>query len=267
MKTHRISPSALQEKPSVLIKDSTTPIIRTILASIMALAFWLGGANPLHATALTGSGSNLPLGTFVTAYSKADPAYTETLNVSFTGTWNALAAASWVGTFSATGPVPAGTRNTGNTNYDFTALAAGAAAAGTFFFIADLDNTEHITLKAFDATNTLITTPWLENPLEQSGTSGQGGPPQLVDMPGWSWNSITGVYAFDGSTAGGGFNPNVGFELTNNVAVGHLTVNRDDQNTSFSVGAPLAVPEPSSVALLACGLGLLLVHRRKATAG
>ena len=235
-----------------------------ILIATVALTVWGGTMSPSHATILTGSGDHIPLGPFVTSYGVVVPVYTEIPSTSFTGTWSGTAAAPWQGTFTGTGPIPAGNlRPSGFSTYNFTGLAAGALPIGTYFFLSDLDNgsgTEKFSVKAFDSTNTVITSAWLNSPaLGVSGTGVGGGAPMLTDMPGWDWNGIAAnTYTFDGTTINTG-NPNVTLALGSNQAISYLEFTRGSSFASFGLGAPEAVPEPGTVVLLTgcCGASVL----------
>ena len=249
-----------------------------VFVLLAALTLVAGATNPAHAVALTGSGPHLvfpptasPLPMVLPTYVQILPLYT-----GFTGTWGADAAADWQGTFTATGPVPASPDPpylwpAGNTRYDFTGLNLRGLPAHSYFNINDLDSgsgQEHFTgIRAYDLSNNLITSPWLEEPL-WADSNGTGLPVLLTDTPGWDW-SVTSpsTYTFDGTTVGG--NPTVRVVLENNQPIGYLEFSRDLQNNSFHITAP-AVPEPSTLALAAAGgLALLAVawRRRQANAG
>lgn len=216
------------------------------------------------ATPLTGSGANLP----IPAPNPGDPpreaaALNNIVAAGFDGTWAAPALSPWHGTFYATGPVPSSNNYpAGTTDYDFTTLAAGNLPAGTFFYFGDVDGgstqNETYVLKAYDAGGTLITTPWLDEPLGVIGTgTGAGGSILAINMPGWNWNNATGEYLIDGSTVSGG-NPNVGVFLESNTAIATLNLVRTSNFANFGISAP--IPEPGTAALVL--LGLLAMRRR-----
>lgn len=181
----------------------------------------------------------------------------------FTGTWSVPANPAWIGTFPATGAMPhtppVGAPVTGTALYEFSVsggYAPGALPVGTYFQFGDLDNgsasPENFQLRAFNGTS-LVTTPWLDVPFAASATA------VASDMPNYSF--IAGVYRFDGSAVPG--NPAISVFLKNNIAINGLEVMRSATTTAFVLGAPLAVPEPSCLALLSCGAaGMLAAVRR-----
>ena len=238
-----------------------------ILIATVALTVWGGTMSPGHAVVLTGSGIHIPLGPVVTSYGVVVPVYTEIPSTSFTGTWSGTAAAAWQGTFTGTGPIPIGNlRPSGFSTYDFTGLANNVLPIGTYFFLSDLDNgsgTEKFSVKAFDASNMVITSAWLNNPpLGVSGTGVGGGAPMLTDMPGWDWNGIAAdTYTFDGTTINPG-NPSINLALGNNQAISYLEFTRGSNFASFNIGAPAAVPEPATVVLLAGCFGASVLRRQ-----
>jgi hypothetical protein len=173
----------------------------------------------------------------------------------FTGTWIGggpnVASPAWWGTFTATGPMPHGAAGpTGTAAYNFTATggyAPGALPIGTYFVFGDLDNgagqNESFRLRAYDSTNTLITTPWLETPFAASLGS------TAVQIPSFSFTP--GTYDFNGNSVPG--NPSVGVFLKNNTLIYRMEVTRTSTFASFILAAP-PVPEPSSILLLVGGL-------------
>ncbi len=244
-----------------------------MLIATAVLTVWGGTMSPSHAVILTGSGSHIPLGPVVTSYPVVGPVYTEIPSTSFTGTWSGTAAASWQGTFTGTGPIPIGNlRPSGFSTYDFTGLANNVLPIGTYFFLGDLDNgsgTEKFSVKAFDASYMVITSAWLGDPLSLgpavlgvSGIGVGGGAPMLTDMPGWDWNGIAAnTYTFDGTTINPG-NPTISLALGNNQAIRRLEFTRGSSFASFNIGAPVAVPEPATVVLLAGCFGASVLRRQ-----
>lgn len=228
-------------------------------AALMSAAV-VAGVSPTHGQILTGMGAHLPLtGTIVSVQPGAAPALTVVPDTSFTGLWGAGASSAWQGTFTATGPVPAGFTATGTSHYDFSGLAGGVLPANTYIAFSDLDNgsgVENITLKAYGIGGGPLMTEWLDSPaINGRGVgSGVGGVPISTDLPGWDWNAATFTYSFDGSTVPG--NPTAAFNLLNNTAMLGLEVTRDNLNSNFALVAPSAVPEPSEYAAVA---GLALV--------
>lgn len=264
MEPHRSHSFSIQgDSPVVrLIRTRTTLITIAVI-----LALQLGLSSRIHAGILTGSGSHIPLGPYFTAgtFPTIAPTYATVPNTSFAGTWTTNVAPAWQGTFNATGPLPSGVTATGLSHYNFSGVGAGTLPASTYFFLSDLDDgsgPENIILKAYDATNTVILTEWLNSPaIGQGGTgSGSGGSTILTDMPGWNWNSMAGTYTFSGSSVVG--NPNIFLGLESNLAIRGLDVTRDSTFANFGLGAPTAVPEPSSLILLAGGLATFFARRR-----
>ena len=120
---------------------------------------------------------------------------------------------------------------------------------------------ETFTLLAFDASNTLITTPWLDEPVYTGGIgTGPGSSLVIGNMPGWSWNAGTGEYFIDGSTITTA-NPSVSIYLESNMDISYLQVTRTSGFASFSLGAPL-VPAPGSAALFGLA-GIAGLRRRR----
>lgn len=250
-----------------LFNAFTPHVHHRILIAILALTVWGGTMSPGHAAVLNSFGDHIPLGPFVTSYPAVAPVYTESPFTSFTGTWSAPAQSPWHGTFTGTGPIPAGNlRPSGISTYDFTGLAAGALPTGTFFFLTDLDNgsgSEKFSVQAFDSTHTVISSAWLNNPaLGHGGIGAAGGAPQSTDAPGWDWGTIAAnTYTFDGTTINTG-NPSISLALGSNQAISYLEITRGSSFANFALGAPVAVPEPATVFLLAGCFGASFVRRQ-----
>ena len=225
-------------------------------------------ATTAYAEALVGSGDHLPYLPFGKKPNEPRSIIFHDLDVDFIGEWNAPALFPWLGTFHATGPIPAGTGNdTGLTTYDsFLNLNAGFLPMGTMFRFGDVDSgsgqTETFTLNAWDLNGMPITGPWLDVPNGVYGTGrGPDGNPALEDMPGWDFNAITGTYFIDGTTVVG-FNPNVAFTLTSNTNISSFTVFRNSGFANFSLKAP--IPEPCTAALTIAFVWCRRRRRRRA---
>ncbi|MEM9166619.1 MAG: hypothetical protein AAGB48_06305 [Planctomycetota bacterium] len=237
--------------------ETTTTI--TIAATI------LGIAGAAASQPLVGSGPNLPIPSPNDPPPPQQPRAVTTGSGTWTGTWTSPAAANWVGSFNAIGPVPAGVTSTGTTRYDFSSLPTGQLPADTFFRFGDVDGgsttTEVFTLIAFDTGGSLITTPWLDEPLAVTG-SGTGGGGTILpgNTPGWSWTAGTGTYVIDGSTVTGG-NPSISIFMESNTSIASMQLTRGSTFASFSLAAPL-IPAPSAMGVLA-GAGLLVSRRRR----
>lgn len=235
--------------------------MNVLCTSIGALAITASSA---LAIPLTGSGAHLPITSPVVPAHEARTA--TPVPGGFIGSWTPAVAPAWNGSFTATGPIPVGLSNpVGTTRYDFTSLPFGDLSAGTYFRFGDVDGgsstNETFTLLAFDASNTLITTPWLDEPVYTGGI-GTGPGASLVpgNMPGWSWNAGTGEYFIDGSTITTP-NPSVSIYLESNMDISYMQLTRTSGFASFSLGAPL-IPAPGSAALFGLA-GIAGLRRRR----
>lgn len=250
-------------------RDSANTLAHGFFVAVVAMTLWVDVPEWAHAQSpLTGSGSHLTLPPFLSPVPGAGLTYTEIPSTSFTGTWGTNAAAAWQGTFTSSGPIPIGARPSGTSTYDFSTLASGHLPSLTTFFISDLDHSgglpELLTLRAFDVANGVtLTNPWLDIPFGVNGTgSGVGSVPALLDMPGWDWN-VTSPFAY---TFNGGpvlNNPNINLVFLSNQAFERLIVTRDNSLSNFGLIAPAAVPEPSSLAMLAAVFGGTVFFRRR----
>jgi hypothetical protein len=149
---------------------------------------------------------------------------------------------------------------TGTAAYNFTAgggYAPGVLQVGTYFVFGDLDNgagqNESFRLRAYDSSNNLIVTPWLEQPFAASLGSA------AAQMP--SYTFTPGTYDFSGLAVPG--NPTATVFLSNNTLVYRMEVTRTSTFASFILAAPPLVPEPNSMVLLVFGAVLSVAARRR----
>lgn len=224
-------------------------------------------AMPVCAAPLTGTGTHLSIPSPNPAWPPGESVARVATGTGFTGTWAAPVQPNWVGTFSATGPIPS-SMSSGATGYDFSSLPLGYLPAGTFFVFGDVDSgstlEEQYDLRAFDSSNNLISNPWLDDTYAVRGPgTGTAGAVTTNDMPGWSWNApaTPDTYVINGSTITGG-NPNVAFALASNQPIYAMELDKVTTHNGFVLQAP-TVPEPSSVALLIMGVGAIIAKRRK----
>ena len=182
---------------------------------------------------------------------------------SFNGTWSSPALTPWQGTFHSTGPYPSGATGSSTSTWDFTTLNAGILPSSTYFRFGDLDAGsgpgEIFRLRAFDASNALILTPWLDTTNVNFISGANPGDFVQGSMPSWSFNAVNGVYTFDGSAVAG--NPSVTISLLSTQAIQSLEVKKATTSYGFGLAAPTATPEPGSLAMLATGLGLVALRR------
>ena len=235
----------------------------TILALILAIAITASiGQTPAAAAPLTGSGPHLPL-----TGSAPPAAQTRTITFSdaagFDAEWTPGVQPAWLGSFSASGPVPSGNVTpAGSTRYAFSTLPNGYLPAGTQFRFGDVDGgsttTEMFILQAFDTSGVLITTPWLNDTIGELplGTA-------LTQMPGWNFDGGTGTYTIDGTTVIG--NPTVLAVLESNVNILSMDLERTSNFANFWLAAPLTdvIPTPAASLLGFAGIGGLIVRRRQ----
>jgi hypothetical protein len=119
-------------------------------------------------------------------------------------------------------------------------------------------------LTAYDSVENLITTPWLDETYAVRGPgTGMGGAVLLNNMPGWSWDApaTPSTYVVNGATTTGGV-LNVAFALVNNQPIYRMELDKATDFNGFILQAP-TVPEPSSILLIAMGLGAIVTKGRK----
>ena len=241
-----VAPSpAVPERTVVVSKPQRTRRSKRKIAFTSVLLIGILGLaaafvfKPTIPSPLTGSGDHLPLAPMGNVLAAVNYKYVETAN-GFTGTWSASAMQAWHGTFTATGLRPAGFYYSPDAcSHDFSGLADSLLPTGTFFTIAQLHKNNHLTLKAYDSTRRLISTPWLNrNPVCQWGNgSGVGFPglPELANMPGWVWNETKGTYTFDGNNVK---TASITVVLSSCEPISFLEVTRGNNSVSFSLAAP-----------------------------
>jgi hypothetical protein len=214
----------------------------------------------MSATALTGSGNNVPMPSTTGA---TPPGIAPTLSFgtgSFTGTWSSNAPTAWQGTFAGTGDYPC-CGNAGTTSWSFTGLSGGFLPTGTFFRLGDVDNGETMTLTAYNQANQIITGAWLNVPSFVSSPTPSD--IQLANLPGWAFAS--GVYTFTGRSGVNG-NTLLTITLPSNTDIFRLVVGQPDSNAGFSLAAPDAVPEPGTYAMMGGALAALALYKRRRNA-
>ncbi len=217
---------------------------------------------PAVSSPLIGSG-DLPFPGDTGAPDSISPTYVDS-TVSFTGTWDSTAASAWQGTFTGSPARIANTSSgTGINTFDFGGLAIGILPTNTFIGLGDLDagssSSELISFRAWDASGSLITTAWLEEPSYQTGTGSQ-----VAEMlPDFSWNAITGIYTFDGNGETWAGNPSTGVYMLTNQQILTLEVNDQTSYAGFGISAPRAqVPEPTTFLLIITGIIGFLGYKR-----
>lgn len=224
----------------------------TVLTGVSLCLFSL----VLQAAPLTGASGTLAVPTS-TGTEAQIPGVTATItNTGFpprsthTGTWAAPANGAWHGTYTGNARVPI-SPSTSPVTLDFTSLNMGYLPMGTFVILGDLDTLENLTLIGYGAGGALLTSHWLSEPVFLGGSN----PSQFVSafMPTWTFNTLTGQYAFVGEGATGNPNFSTVLQTTTNLSKIDITKNN---NLSFSLNAQ-ATPEPASYVIT--GLGLVAV--------
>jgi hypothetical protein len=229
------------------------------------------GSTEVKAATLTGSGLNLPIPVPNPTWPPGVGLTRTPVAGGFNGTWVSPAHSDWIGTFSATGPIP-DSSNSGTTLYDFSGLPNGVLPAGTFFLFSDFDGgsftneTLDLTASIGSGSGPFVTlTEWLDDTYAVTGV-GTGAASAILpgNMPGWDWNvTTTNAYRITGASVTGG-NPSVGFALVSNQDISRLQLDKAVNFNSFGLRAPV-VPEPASAALMGIGSLLVLARRRTST--
>ena len=242
-----------------------------VLASCAFLVFGL--ASGAGAVPLIGSGPNL-----AQPIPNPDPFYTNhswtsvrvpdlanpgtngsgsTLSLVFDPPVGTALMAPWQGNFQHTVGTGLGNTSTGLNTFNFGGLAGdvsnpGNLAVESLLTIGDLDNgsgAESLRLIARDSNLSVITDPWLSEPIAASGI-GLGFP---AAFPGWTWDGNS--YFFDGASASPGFNPSLAIRFITLLPIYELDLEKNNLAYGVSFGAQIEpIPEPSTALLLGIGL-------------
>ena len=143
--------------------------------------------------------------------------------------------------------------------------------AGSIFAILDLDITENYRkIFATNSANAVITTPWISAPIANFDMTN---PPVIPPGPPTLAGPVGGVYAMFGIAS----NYDVGmwlFKTTQDVktinfdmevGVGGNTIGGGGATWAFYTPPAIIAPEPSAMLLIACGLALGTIARRRGT--
>jgi hypothetical protein len=191
-----------------------------------------------------------------------------TLSLVFDPPAGTVLRAPWQGNFQHTVGTGLGNTVTGLNTFNFGGLAGdlsdpGTLAVDSLFTIGDLDSgsgPETLTLIARDSNLSVITDPWLSEPIDVSGP----GIANPGSFPGWTWNGSS--YFFDSSTTYGA-NPSLAIRFATLVAIHELDIQKDATAYGVSFGAQVEpIPEPSTALLVGLGLGVL-THRKARSRG
>lgn len=239
----------------------TNPRLGGLVAAIMLIAALPASADVLGLPDIADSGDHIPLPAGVhQGLLGVSPVYG--VGPSFPGTWSSDTAPEWAGhTFGGVGSPDTSSPTSGMTTYLFNlpGPTGGPLPVNTYFYFGDVDSgsspDEGFSLKAYDSGGNQITGAWLNQPVAVSGPD----PSEWVtsNMPSYALDS-DGTYTILGNTVPG--NPTFAFELTNNVPISELVLDKFTTNNGFGLLAPLGVPEPSSLVSVVLGLAGFLAY-------
>ncbi len=252
-----------------------------VLASCAFLVFGL--ASGAWAVPLIGSGPNL-----AQPSPNPDPFYTNhswtslrvpdlanpgtngsgsTLSLLFDPPAGTALMAPWQGNFQHTVGTGLGNTSTGLNTFNFGGLAGDVSSPGnlaieSLLTIGDLDSGsgsggESLRLIARDSNLSVITDPWLSEPIAASGI-GLGFP---AAFPGWNWDGNS--YFFDSASTSPGFNPSLTVRFSTLLPIFELDLQKNNAAYGVSFGAQIEpIPEPSTALLLGIGLCTLGARAR-----
>ena len=250
-----------------------------VLASCAFLVFGL--ASGAWAVPLIGSGPNLAQPSpnpdpFYTNHSWTSLRVPDLANPGTNGSGSTLSLlfdppagyalmAPWQGNFQHTVGTGLGNTSTGLNTFNFGGLAGNVSSPGnlaieSLLTIGDLDSGsggESLRLIARDSNLSVITDPWLSEPVAASGI-GLGFP---AAFPGWNWDGNS--YFFDSAWTSPGFNPSLAIRFITLLPIYELDLHKNNLAYGVSFGAQIEpIPEPSTALLLGIGLCTLGARAR-----